>query len=400
MIPPHILSLAMWSVMTLWAATAVGVLLEFRRHRRKGARAADLMQQLTAGGSPTSDQLPDLTRSEFQDLVLKGLPHTVEVAIAQELRWRAGDEALLTLATGGTRAPLDERINALQVMASGLHPQRYRVLAAALRSEPAELAAVALRLLRELDDDEAARTLVDALAEGVYSASRVAAALERMTAERASLLGPLLLHSSTTMRFWGLRLAGRTGASRWIGDVRESLTDREPIVRRAAVEAIGRLGSVDDEAAVLARFLDSSPMVRVHAARASVAFGNGTVAEALVKLLTDRQWIVRAAARESLLALGETATPVVTQALWHDDEFAANNAAEVLFRTGVAIQFIHGVLDRPQDARLCQLAARFMTVSGPYIVRAIDDQLDAAQRAALRRIVRETLAALAAERDR
>jgi hypothetical protein len=141
-----------------------------------------------------------------------------------------------------------------------LDPARmYRVLAEALRSPETELATVALRLLRALNDEQSASVLVGALAANAHAPSRLAAALNRMTVSYSPLLGPLLQHESQTVRFWAVLLAGRTGASQWTWMIRMMLTAREPMVRRAAVEAIGRIGSSDDRRLVLARFFDPSP---------------------------------------------------------------------------------------------------------------------------------------------
>jgi hypothetical protein len=172
-------------------------------------------------------------------------------------------------------------------------------------------------------------------------------------------------------------------------------------VRRAAVEALGRLGSIDDRALLLARFYDPAPMVRVHAARAAAtALIGGSAAEALVQLLSDREWIVRAAARESLRTIGGTATPAVTRALWHGDAFAANNAAEVLFQTGVTVRLVHELLHEPSNGDHRRLVERLLDVSGPQILRAVNDQLDVRDRSALQRVLREAPPEMVAVRNR
>lgn len=399
MISPHVLVVLMWSVIATWALTVVIIVVEFQARKRRSARAEGLVQQLTSG-AVMPGAVRRLTRSEFQGLVHAGLPPQMEVALAEGLRSQHGDERLLALATGAARGSLDERIEALQVVVSGRHPHMYGALAGALRAQEGEIAAMGLRLLRSLDTGEAARVLVDALADGAYSGSRIAAALDLMTTDKRGLLLPLLQHESQTVRFWGLLLAGRTRASEWVSVVRTLVLDRSPMVRRAAVEALGRLGMADDRQHVVGRFMDPSAMVRVHAARAAAAFPDAAVADALVKLLSDREWIVRAAARDSLKALGAVATPAVTRALWQGDAFASNNAAEVLFLTGAAVTFINELLLDPTVAERRRLVERLLAASGPQIVRAVHDQLDSTQQAALQRLMDETLAPFALVRNR
>lgn len=396
MIPNEALTLVMWLVIAAWTGTAVIILVEFHSRKRHDARSAQLLDQLTTSTLFAADALPDVSRSEFQELVLAGLSESAQVALAQELRTQGGDAALLALVSGDKRGSIDERIEALQILVSGRHPEMYDVLATALRSPQPELASVALRLLRALNDQASANVLIGALAENAHAASRIAAALNRMTVDFGPLLGSLLQHDSQTVRFWALLLVGRTGASQWMWTIRGMLTAREPMVRRAAVEAIGRLGSVEDRRLVLARFFDPSPMVRVHAARAAVSFADANVADALTKLLSDREWVVRAAARDALRAIGTVATPAIIRTLWQGDPFAANNAAEVLFLTGETLNMVRHAITRPDQAERTRLVQHLIAASGPQILRAVNDQLDPAEQVALERFVerRESLASV------
>lgn len=400
MIPPHLLTEVMLSVIALWVVSVVVILAEFRLRERRTARAASLLERLTADNALAADGLPVLTGSEFQELVHAGLPQRVKAAVAQELRAHQGDTALLAVACGTRRASIEDRIQALQVLASAQHPETHTVLSAALRAPEAEIEAAALRLLKELDDEAAVRVLVDALAQGTYAASRIAAALDRMTAERGPLLGELLKHESTTVKFWALLLIGRIGASQWAATVRELLTDAAPMVRRAAVEALGRIGSIDDRRPVIERFFDPSPMVRVHAARAAAAFADATVADALVKLLSDREWVVRAAARDSLAMMGDVATAAATRTVWQGDPFAANNAAEVLFLTGATVRLIERLLEQPEHHEHRRLVERLMSASGPQIVRALHDQLEPGRQRQLQLLLGEVSTAGARVRVR
>jgi HEAT repeat protein len=386
------LTVVMWTVIAAWVVTTVLVMIEFELRVKRKARASGLVDQLRTAGRGPARPLPEVTRSDFQALADAGLPAPVEKALAQQVRSHDGDDLLLTLANGSRPGSIEDRIEALHVVTSGRHPEMYAALAAALRAPEPEVAAMALRLLKELNGEAAVAVLIDALAAGVYLPSRIAAAIDRMTVERASYLGPLLQHESQTVRFWALLLCGRTGASQWAADVRRLVTDQAPQVRRAAVEAMGRLGNPEDQAHVLACLVDPQPMVRVHAARAASAFTVDAMAAGLAGLLSDREWIVRAAARDSLCRMGEVATAAVTRALWEGDPFAANNAAEVLFQTGATATLIDRLLKQPEDVELRRLVERLMTASGPQIARAVYDQLEPDHQTELERILTDALA--------
>lgn len=386
MISPQILTVLMWSVMTVWSVTAAAVLIEFHVRSRRSARASALHAQFTSEGVTATDAA-GLTRAQFQELIQAGLPAGVETSLGRQLRMWEGDAELFALATGSSRATTEEQIYALQVLVSGRHAGMHLALAAALRGPNWDTAAVALRLMRRLDDEPSVRVLVAALAAGDYAPSRIAATLDRMSPARGPYLAPLLDHPSDTVRFWTLLLFGRIDASPWAARIRGLLNDRAPMVRRAAVETLGRTGTIDDWRLVTARFRDPAAMVRVHAARAAAVFPEPGVADALATLLGDREWVVRAAARESLQILGDVAQPAVLRALWLGDPFAVNSAAEVLFVTGATVAMVERLLEQPTDVEQIRLVERVMAASGPQIARAVHDQLEPGEALDLKRLI-------------
>src|SRR5436190_694446 len=238
------------------------------------------------------------------------------------------------------------------------------------------LGAASIRILAKIDTRQSAALLINALRDGVYSRSRIAAAIDMMSVARADLLKTLFDASEPEVLFWAAKLAGRLKALEWTSRVRQLGLDTEPLVRRAAVEALGPLGDVTDRALLVYSMSDPLPFVRAHAARASVRFANADVVDALVGLLVDRHWMVRAAARDALARLGDAALPAVKQALWHSDHFAADSAAEILHRTGGAADAARQVLENPSAARRqVPMLARCLSVAGPHLRAAFLGQL-------------------------
>jgi HEAT repeat protein len=223
-----------------------------------------------------------------------------------------------------------------------------------------------------------------ALRDGVYSRSRIAAAIDMMSVPRAELLEPLFDAPQPDVRFWAAKLAGRMNARQWLARIRRLAVDVDPLVRRAALESIGVLGDTSDLALLQRSLQDAVPFVRAHAARACGRFADRESAEALVALLSDRYWIVRAAARDALQRIGAPAIPAVVQALWHADAFAANSAAEILHSTGEAAGVARQMLaDAEAGRRNRPILARFLAVGGPYIRSAFLAQLDSREQRAL-----------------
>jgi HEAT repeat protein len=328
-----------------------------------------------------------LSPSDFQDLVAAGLPRHVQAAVAREVGTREGAERLRRVAEGTEAASVWDRINALHVLAAGKGAGAYRALEASLRSGHPVLAATATRLLRELNDERAAGLLASALADGVFSRSRLASALERMTVNRADILPLLVRHKDAAVRAWGARLAGTLNARNAAPEVRALVSDNDAVVRRAAVEALGRIGDPSDRALLRGCFEDPSPMVRAHAARAAVSFGDPFTANALAGLLADREWVVRTAARDALQQLDGTGRPVLLRALWHRDRFAANTAAEALHALGTAARLARRLLANPDDTDATAAFLRFWDVAGPHLQNGLLAQLDPHEVAGLQRHV-------------
>ena len=266
-------------------------------------RVAVLRRKLTqADGTALERLAAGVTVAQFDQLVVEGVPSYVESALGRALL--SGDRRLaaVQLALGASGADVWKRIRAAQVLTSARTDDVYHPLDQMLRSGDGELAAVALRLLVHLDDRRSATVAIRALQDGVHSRSRIAAAFYAMSVDRADILEPLFSSDEPSCRYWAARLAYFLRARQWVPQVRELTADPDPFVRRAAVEAIGMIGSDDDAGVVLDLFSDPAPVVRAYAARAAAAFSGARNTAALRSLLNDDAWIVRAAAAEVLRA--------------------------------------------------------------------------------------------------
>lgn len=363
-------------VVAIWIALSGTILIDRSLHDRRARRSTQLRARLRVAPAAAGDAARQMTPGRFQDLVLAGVPPEAETTLADQICARSGDRQLRMIADGTLPAGIAARIAALQVLVSARRPDAYDALDRCLRSGERNLAAAAVRMLIRLDDRRAAEILIAALCDGAHPGSRLAAAIDRMSVARADLLAPLLDHPEAPPRFWGVRLAGRLRAAEWAARVRALTADADPLVRRAAVETLGVIGNQKDRVLLLTRFLDPVPMVRVHAARASAAFGSAPVADALAELLGDREWIVRAAAREALRRIGDPAAPALIRALSNDDAFAANSAAEVLFLTGAMATVARRLVRVPGDREAIEIVRRFSRAAGPHLNRALREQLD------------------------
>ena len=379
-----VISLVLFSVSLIWALLLLWIALDRYWYERLTRRRSALRRRLSATSPADERGLRTLTGrlsiADVDRVLLEGLPPQVELAVA-----RAVERGRADLVRQASAAPnVWDRIAAVRVLTAARAEQRYELAESMLTSGEPLLGAAAVRLLARINDGRSADILVNALRDGVYSRSRIAAAIDKMSVPRADLLGPLFDAPDAAVRFWAAKLAARLNAPQWRTRLRRLMSDRDPLVRRATVEALGVLGDASDAPSLLEALKDPISFVRAHAARACIRFADEKIADALVALLADRDWLVRAAARDALQHIGRTAFPAVVQALWHADNFAASSAAAILHRTGAASEAAHRVLTNADDARQHKpVLARFLAVGGPYVRSAFLGRLNSRERTEL-----------------
>jgi HEAT repeat protein len=92
---------------------------------------------------------------------------------------------------------------------------------------------------------------------------------------------------------------------------------------------------------------DPVPFVRTHAARALGRLRAADHAGALLPLMGDREWIVRAAAKQSLESMGPPVAGLVSGLLSNPDAFARDGASEVLQSLGAQLAGLGGLREAP-----------------------------------------------------
>jgi hypothetical protein len=149
------------------------------------------------------------------------------------------------------------------------------------------------------------------------------------------LISPLLAAAAAYDRYWGALLMRRYPDAPGLQRTLTGLArDHEPLVRRAAIETIAAVGFKGATDLVARLTTDPVPFVRTHAARALGRLGAADHASVLLPLMGDREWIVRAAAKQSLESMGAPVAGLVTGLLSNPDAFARDGASEVLRSLG------------------------------------------------------------------
>lgn len=329
--------------------TVVGFILGYHvlsasRQRRRGEEIqewSDRWLRVLFGEAPPSGPLPDIALEgllEVRDR-LRG-DHARKIGLIFERYWHAGEllrplrsrrllrrlDALDRLARarlGSTFFPMlrdtndaDAQTRALAIRASA------RTLALLPDGPAMEHAGAAFALA--LDDER--------IPTGVALESLILLE-EAASSVICHLLGP---ETPPRLRRAAVEAAGRlerTDLAGTIGDLLED-PDSDPEIRAAALRAIRGMGVVPPGASrVLERAMDDPvDFVRVQAIRASVLLSPATVLSSLLTRLGDRSWWVRRASGEALLRIGAEGRVALERAARdHGDRYARQMAIQLLF---------------------------------------------------------------------
>lgn len=235
-----------------------------------------------------------------------------------------------------TRSPLKwSRAHALRILGELKVPASVPALLAALEDKDPDVRNVAARSLGKMKLQAAEEALVGLLGKHEQSVSaRIAAICIEMGSRTAPLLIRALRDGTPKARFWAARILGEIRESRAARSLGDALLDPDPDVRSAAAWALGTVADPSTAAMLETALRDPVWYVRAHAAEALGKIGDTSMAAPLGRMLEDRSWWVRKNALDALVRFGEAAKPALFSALESQDRFARDCAGEALATLG------------------------------------------------------------------
>lgn len=279
------------------------------------------------------------------------------------------------------------RIAALRILSRAGHPGAIPLLERALGDADRRVVSAAVAALGRIPRPEAADALIEALRRGSAPPSRIATQLESFPVPIPGRLLPLLADPLPQVRYWAAALLARYPRTPGLdAGLARLCEDEDPGVRKTAVRTLADVGGALAESCAAALLDDPVAYVRASAARSAGALRLAGSAERVAKLLADRDWWVRLAAKEALVALGPEGWPAVVRTLDSPDAFARNGAAEVLQNGGALAELMRraaaGLLGDGERAVLRRAAAS----GGPGMVEGLLDGLPPAEASRLRSV--------------
>jgi HEAT repeat protein len=237
------------------------------------------------------------------------------------------------------RSPMKwTRAHALRILGELKVPSSVPTLLAALGDKDPDVRNVAARSLGRMKLQAAEEALVDLLGKHDQSVSaRIAAICIEMGPRTAPLLIRALREGTPKARFWAARILGEIKDARATRSLGDALGDKEHDVRSAAVWALGMIA--DRSSASLVESLLGDPIwyVRAHAAEALGRIGDPTAVPKLAECLKDRSWWVRKNALDALVRIGEPSKAALLRTLHGEDRFARDCAVEALMTLGMPL---------------------------------------------------------------
>ncbi|MFL5961974.1 MAG: HEAT repeat domain-containing protein [Gaiellaceae bacterium] len=380
------LAIALGGLALIWAGMFVYVIVNraiddvqkqvvdaFRQRMRRR-----MVSAVRAGGEVDVDRV--LGRLRAAAVLRAATETTTPTAVA-----RVFSQHLLRRAEPRIRALLVPRrgrrwqhVAALRVAALGGLPEATTVLRDAIRSPDEEVQAAGVRILGELGTPAAQSVLVEALKEGAFARSRLAAQLGRASLS-VETLRPLLEGTEPIVRYWGAKLLQHASDSPDAGDaLLAAAADNDANVRAAAAASLASDASDQATRTLVALLGDASAHVRLHAARSIGRRGTVSAVDDVASLLRDQDWWVRTSAKRALENLGSEAVPAVMPYVRTGDEFARNGAAEILQNLGLVRTLVDRVATATNgdgEAAAAELAL-ILRAGGPRFASLALEHLD------------------------
>ena len=353
-----VITVALWLVLSVW------VVLDRLAYDRRKRQLGLIHRSLS---DPRLAELSYAERAEFVRQLMDRVPTHVIYRMAgdDELpAWVREECARMALAVLGLPQTLRDatphrgarakwrRVSALHVLLHVRPSAIHALLRAALSDPDPDVASAAATVLQRIGDERAAQILIEGLRISRLPASRIAARLERFTIPLVDLLRPMLTDERPEMRYWAATLLRENHDENGLSTALMPLVDdTDAPVRKAALLTLGAMVPMGVARVATRRLTDPAPFVRSAAIRALAQAGERSpdrarrkaIASSICPLLADREWSVRASAKDALVRLGPGTWREVAAELSSTDGFARNGAAEVLQNLGVLDWTLRGI---------------------------------------------------------
>lgn len=194
-----------------------------------------------------------------------------------------------------------------------------------------EVREAALYALGRIGTLEALEAMLEALERGNrWTQEKIAEVIQEAGDESIAVLVDLLRDPNPARRAFAAEVIGGVAGADEVGYLAEALMDDDLDVRARAADSLGKLRHPSSRPSLLLALEDPQWEVRAQAAKALGRIGEEEDAPRLAEKLRDPQWWVRNNAAAALREMGESGEGSLVGALWDEDRFAREAAAQAL----------------------------------------------------------------------
>jgi HEAT repeat protein len=243
------------------------------------------------------------------------------------------------------RSPLkSHRSGAARRLGRISEPRAVPQLQQMLGDKKEEVRETALYALGRIGTEESLQAMLQALdLSDRWGQEKVAEAMDGVGDESRRLLAELLEDKNPARRAFAADLMGRIGGADEAACLEWAIEDEEMDVRARAADSLGKLRHHPSRAALLGALDDKDWQVRSQVVKALGRIGDERDAPRLVASLRDREWWVRNNAASALREMGEGGEKPLVEALWDEDRFARETAAQALEESSLVERIVEGM---------------------------------------------------------
>lgn len=237
----------------------------------------------------------------------------------------------------------------------------------------------ALFALGRMGTREALEAMLEALDRGDrWTQEKVAEAVGEAGDESRQLLVLMLEDLNPKRRAFAAEVMGKVAGPEEAPALEKALKDDDIDVRARAADSLGRIKDSGSRQALLAALDDPEWEVRSQATKALGHIGDGRDAPRLVQCLRDREWWVRQNAAAALREMGEEGEVPLIEALWDEDRFAREMAAQTLEEGSIVERIVEDMRENgenPEGYRVIRRLAEIGCIStlGQVLLDLPDD---------------------------
>lgn len=214
-----------------------------------------------------------------------------------------------------------------------------------------DVAYYSLLALGLIKNIESAKILLELMKKNIFSPSKIASLLETFPPEIVDETAKMMDDASPLVRFWAINLIAKFKVARYLKKLEELTKDPSSDVRAAACESLGAIGNRESKGALLKCLKDKSWIVRTSAVKVLSSIIGGEAIKEVALLIKDDSLLVREAVKAAMASNIEASMPFIKAILSENDELAKREVIEALEISGYTKKLLKSIISKEAEKK-------------------------------------------------